>query len=48
MITINMLEKLKHFIEIEMCKESKGVVNLQPSTLRLLSKVGIRPEDLPE
>ena len=48
MITINMLEKLKHFIEIEMCKESKGVVNLHPSSLRLLSKVGIRPEDIAE
>lgn len=48
MITINMLEKLKHFIEIEVCKESKGVVSLLPSTLRLLSKLDIRPEDLPE
>ena len=48
MITINMLEKLKHFIEIEVCKESKGVVSLLPSTLRLLSKLDIRPEDLAE
>jgi hypothetical protein len=48
MITITMLEKLKHFIEIEVCKESKNVVSLQPSTLRFLTKVGIRPEDLSE
>ena len=48
MITINMLEKLKHFIEVEVCKESKNVVSLLPSSLRLLSKVHIRPEDLPE
>jgi hypothetical protein len=41
-----MLEKLKHFIEVEICKENKGVVALHPSTLRLLSKVEIRPEDI--
>ena len=37
-ISIQMLEKLKTFIEIEMCKESKSIVYLQPTSLRLLSK----------
>jgi len=45
-ITIQALEKLKAFIEIEMCKESKGIVNLHPSTLRLLSKVGLIPDEI--
>jgi hypothetical protein len=40
-ITINNLEKLKQFIEVELCKESKGVVALHPSNLRLLSKLDI-------
>jgi len=35
------LEKLKQFIEVDLCKESKGVVALHPSNLRLLSKLDI-------
>jgi hypothetical protein len=40
-ITIPALERLKSFIEVEICKESKGIVALHPSYLRILSKVGI-------
>lgn len=43
-VTITGLEKLKAFIEVEMCKESKGVVALHPSTLRLLYKSGVNLE----
>ena len=32
------LEKLKTLIEVDMCKETKGVVFLHPFNLRLLSK----------
>ena len=46
LVTIPFLEKLKAFIEVEMCKESKGIVSLHPSTLRLLSKVGIVPDEI--
>lgn len=34
-----MLEKLKTFIEIDMCNETKGVLTLNPNNLRLLSKL---------
>jgi len=40
-ITIHALEKLKAFIEVEMCKESKGVMVLQPNGFRLMSKMGV-------
>ena len=46
LISINLLEKLKQFIEIELCKESKGIVNLHPSTLRLAQKAHIEIESL--
>lgn len=35
---MKVLEKLKTFIEVEMCKETKGVIYLHPTNLRLLSK----------
>ena len=37
-LSIPLLEKLKHFIEVDMCKETKGVTFLNPNALRLLSK----------
>ena len=46
LISINLLEKLKSFIEIQLCKESKGIVNLHPSTLRLPQKVHIDISEL--
>jgi hypothetical protein len=39
---------LKTFVEIEICKDSKGIIALHPSTFRLLSKVGLVPSDLLE
>ncbi|CDW79829.1 hect domain and rcc1-like domain-containing protein [Stylonychia lemnae] len=38
-VNIPLLEKLKTFIEIDMCKETKGVVALSPNELRLLTKM---------
>jgi hypothetical protein len=38
-INVHILEKLKTFIENDMCNETKGVVALYPTNLRLLSKV---------
>lgn len=35
---MQMLEKLKVFIEIDMSKESKGIMNILPTDLRLLTK----------
>jgi hypothetical protein len=40
-ITIHALEKLKAFIEVEMCNESKGVMLLHPNGFRLMSKMGV-------
>lgn len=37
--SIQILEKLKAFIEIDMCRETKGVQTLNPCDLRLISKV---------
>ncbi len=36
---IGLLEKLKAFVEIELCKESKGILALSPSSIRILSKL---------
>lgn len=47
-VTIHALEKLKAFIEVELCKESKGIVALHPSMLRLVSKVGVEIESAKE
>lgn len=33
-----LLEKLKTFIEIDMCKETKAIISLHPTMLRLISK----------
>lgn len=38
-VNIALLEKLKTFIEIDMCRETKGVQTLNPSELRLLTKL---------
>lgn len=48
LISIKLLEKLKYFIEVEMCKETKSVVTLQPNSLRLLTLLGLRPSEMPE
>lgn len=45
-MTIPALEKLKAFIEIELCKESKSIVALHPSTLRLAGKVDLSFEEM--
>ena len=34
-----LLEKLKTFIELEFCKETKSVLTLKPADIRLLSKM---------
>ncbi len=47
LVAINTLEKLKAFIEIQLCKESKSIVNLHPSTLRLAHKLNIDYNGLP-
>ncbi len=36
---LHTLEKLKAYIEIDLCEESKSVLTLAPMSLRLLSKV---------
>eukprot|EP00347_Sterkiella_histriomuscorum_P020695 403336831 len=38
-VNIALLEKLKTFIEIDMCRETKGVQTLNPNDLRLLTKL---------
>lgn len=45
-ITIQALEKLKTLIEVEICKESKGVMIMHPSTLRLMNKMGVIIDDI--
>jgi hypothetical protein len=48
LISIPMLEKLKAFIEIELCNESKSIMALHPSALRLLCKLNITSAELQE
>ena len=47
-ITIQALEKLKTFIDVEMCKESKVVMMLHPRNFSLLSKMGIQIDEIKE